>query len=276
MKQIPDDGLHRNIPAAEYHLLPAVSVSRAKTAERSMKHYHYALTHPTEQTAAMALGTATHTAILEPDRFEAEYAKSPKWDMRTKKGKEAAAQFELDHPDQIRLTEDEWDLITGMQAAVWEHPIASEILGGGGIVEASAVWTDPATGLRCKARPDLITMWDGWNHVVDLKTTKDASRKEFARQIANLKYYWQSAHYLDGLDIIAPASRCFSFLAVENTPPHGVAIYTMDESDIDQGRAELAKVIAAIAECERENVWPGYPAEITDIHMPAWAQREPE
>ena len=276
MKEIPEDGLHRDVPADDYHSWPALSVSRSKTAQRSLLHYHYALTHPTEQTAAMALGSATHTGVLEPDKFDGLYVKSPKFDMRKKVDKLAAADFELEHPDQTRLTETEWDLIAGMKDAVWSHPVAREMLGGEGIVEASAVWTDVATGMRCKARPDRITIHDGWNHVIDLKTTKDASRREFSRQLANLKYYWQAAHYLDGLDAIKAASRCFTFIAVENTPPHAVAIYTMDEGDIDQGRAELAKVVAGIAEAERENTWPGYPAEISEINLPAWAQRAPE
>ena len=276
MKEIPEDGLHRDVPADDYHSWHAHSVSRMKIAERSLKHYHHALTHPTEQTAAMALGSATHTGVLEPDKFDGLYVKSPKFDMRKKVDKLAAAEFELEHPDQTRLTESEWDLIAGMKDAVWAHPVAREMLGGEGIVEASAVWTDPATGMRMKARPDYITTFDGWNHVIDLKTAKDGSRREFSRAVANLKYYWQAAHYLDGLDVIAPASRCFTFIVVENTPPHAVAIYTMDEGDIDQGRAELAKVVAGIAEAERENTWPGYPAEVSEIQLPAWAQRSPE
>lgn len=276
MKEIPDDGLHRDVPAADYHSWKAISVSRTKTAERSLLHYHHEQTHPKEQTAAMALGSATHFGVLEPDEFDATYVKSPKWDMRTKKGKEAAAEFALEHEGKERLTEPEWDLVMGMQDAVWSHPMACAMLSGTGINETSVVWTDPATGMRCKARPDRITTFDGWHHVIDLKTTKDASRREFSRQIANLKYHWQAAHYLDGLGLIAPASRCFTFLAVENTPPHAVAIYTLDENDIDQGRAELAKVVAAIADAERANVWPGYPSEVSEINLPAWAQRDME
>ena len=277
MKAIPEDGLHRDVPADDYHAWQACNVSGTKVAGRSLLHYHYEQTHPKEQTAAMALGSATHTGVLEPDKFDALYVKAPKFDMRRKQDKLDSAQFELDHPDQMRLTEPEWDLVMGMQDAVWAHPVAREMLSHvSRIIEASAVWTDEATGLRCKARPDCITMFDGWNHVVDLKTTKDASRREFSRQIANLKYHWQAAHYLDGLYAISAASRDFTFLAVENTPPHAVAIYTLDETDVDQGRTELGKVIAAIADAERANAWPGYPAEVSAINLPAWAQREPE
>ncbi len=278
VKEIPADGLHRDVPAADYHAWqPAVSVSRTKTAGRSLLHYHYDETHPTDQTSAMALGSATHTGVLEPDLFDATYVKSPKFDMRTKVGKAAAAEFALENEGKERLTEPEYDLVMGMRDAVWAHPVAREMLSlSTRIIEASVVWTDEATGLRCKARPDCITMFDGWNHIVDLKTTKDASRDGFSRQLWSLKYFWQAAHYLDGCDAVAPASRAFTFLAVENSPPHAVAIYTLDESDVDQGRAELAKVMVAIADAERSNVWPGYPAEISEIHMPAWAQRSPE
>jgi len=276
MKTPSKKGLYKDVPAVAYHAWEALSVSRTKTADRSVLHYRYEQTHPKERTAAMALGAGTHFSTLEPDLFDATYVRAPKFDMRTNKGKEAAAQFALDNEGKERLTGSDYDLCLAMRDACWSHPIAREFLSGEGINEASALWKDTATGLRCKARPDRITMFGGYYHVVDLKTTKDASRSAFARQIANLKYHWQAAHYLDGLCAIEPAPRAFTFIAVENTPPHAVAIYTMDENDIDQGRAELAKVVAAIAAAERSNEWPGYPAEVTEISLPGWAQRSPE
>ena len=76
----------------QYHAdTSAISASGLKLFMRSPAHYYAAYLDPNrverQPTPAMRLGTATHCAILEPTRFNAEYAVIPESiDRRTKEG----------------------------------------------------------------------------------------------------------------------------------------------------------------------------------------------
>lgn len=59
---------------AEYHALQAIGHSSIVKAMRSPAHLREALDNPKQPTPAMELGTAIHTAILEPKIFREEYA----------------------------------------------------------------------------------------------------------------------------------------------------------------------------------------------------------
>jgi exodeoxyribonuclease VIII len=272
---IPDDGIHPGIPADVYHRWDAYSASSLKTAARSLAHYHHELTHPRDPTAALILGAATHACIGEPDKFAAEYAKAPKVDKRTKAGKAEWAEFATAHAEATILTADEYGLCEAMSAAVWAHPVASQMLKGEGKNELSVVWHDEDDA-PCKARVDRIQAWDGWTRVIDYKTAVDASPHGFARAIGQYRYDWQAAHYLDGLDTIQPRPRKFTFIAIEKEPPHAIGIYELQDWCLDQARDEVRAVKAAIRKAHETNEWPGYPAEVVELELPRWRWQSEE
>ena len=70
------------VPRAEYDAIEAISITRLKELRRSPQHYRYALEHP-KHTDALTLGIATHVAVLEPERFERDFAI---WTRRTDAG----------------------------------------------------------------------------------------------------------------------------------------------------------------------------------------------
>src|SRR5882762_1913718 len=75
--------IRSRVPAAEYHALPGISITRLKELKRSALHYQYRLDHPAV-TVPLTLGTASHCAVLEPERFERQFAV---WDRRTDSGR---------------------------------------------------------------------------------------------------------------------------------------------------------------------------------------------
>ena len=65
-----------------------ISASMVKQAlQGSKKQFDYAMNNSLE-TEAMLAGSAFHSMILEPDKFDSEYAFEPAMDRRTKAGKE--------------------------------------------------------------------------------------------------------------------------------------------------------------------------------------------
>jgi len=266
-------GLHRGVPYDVYARWDAVNHSTLRHFNRTAAHAREAIVNPSDQTEAQFLGHATHVAILEPDRFEAEFVAAPKFDKRTTEGKKGWAAFQAEHADATCMPKEEHDLCLRLRESVWAHPTAAELLKGAGFNEASAVWIDPGTGLRCKTRIDRLTSLAGWPVDVELKTTKDASRAAFGRDINYYRYHQQGAMQLDGLNALAPHERKFVFVAVEKEPPYCVAVYELEEDALQLGRDDYQKHLRMYAECLSTNRWPGYPDGIDYVSLPPWAFR---
>jgi len=77
IKILPSEGIYFNMPSAEYFALPYFSRSLAQKVRFSGKEVEHYLKNPTEETPAMALGTAIHSMFLEPKDFAETYVKAP-------------------------------------------------------------------------------------------------------------------------------------------------------------------------------------------------------
>lgn len=265
------DGIHKNLTRREYESIEAVNQSTLKLFAKTPAHAREAMLHPKPPTEAMNFGSALHAAILEPKRFEAEYIAAPKFDRRTKEGKEAWAAWEENNRDKEIISADDMGAIKFMQASCYADPVYKSLLTGAGTNEVAVIWTDVKTGLRCKALLDRVTQYAGYTVVLDIKSARDASELEFGRAVFRLGYHVQAAFYLEGLRVLAPTERRFFFGAVEKTPPYCVALYELDEEAIAQGRATVRRYLDSYAQCMATNVWPGYPSGVLPLALPSWA-----
>jgi exodeoxyribonuclease VIII len=266
-------GKYDNISLEEYHKLPAWSKTALDHINRSPAHYMEWLANPPDQTPAMAFGSALHCAILTPELYDKEYSVIPDFDRRTKAGREAYAQFLVDCPGRSFVSGVQAGQISCMKTAIFDHPLASQTLSNGE-AEQSFFWTDPKTGLECKARPDYFRN-DGI--VVDLKTCADATFKEFQRSAYNYRYHVQGAFFMDGI-FHATGKQCTDFvlIAVEKEAPYGIMVYRLDDLAIDAGRVAYERNLADIKE------WKEKPELYTTVYqhsqnpvellLPAWAE----
>jgi exodeoxyribonuclease VIII len=256
---------------AEYHRHPAVGKSHLDAIARSPLHYWARYIDPSrvepEPTAAMQLGTAFHTRILEPELFAKEYALAPAADRRTKDGKAAWADAAANGA--TLLSAADWDMLLGMDGSVRRHVGASRLLARAGAAETTHMWVDADTGIECKCRPDYLTD-DGW--VIDLKTTEDASPRGFAKSVATFRYHVQAAWYLDGVRATGHDPKGFVFIAVEKKPPYAVAVYSLDYEALGAGASEARRCLQRIAECRESDSWPGYDDAVQLLSLPAWAK----
>jgi exodeoxyribonuclease VIII len=269
--------VQRGLGMASYLAIDAASASLLHVlSTQTPMHAHVYMTTPREDTKALILGEAVHYAILEPELFDLRYAVPPKADKRTTAGKEAWAQWLAEHPTQVPLTADEYDAARGMLAATAAHGEALRYLEAEGANEITLTWTDEETGLACKARPDRVARVDGRTWVVDVKTCRSASPHGFAKAIAEYGYHRKSAWYLDALDLLDPRPRQFLFVATENKAPYALALYQLTDDAIQQGRTENRAALKLLATCKQSGIWPGYPADITYLDLPRWAQKGTE
>lgn len=269
------NGTKRHQTAKEYHAAPGASASRLRKFEVSPAHMKWAMDHPAPPTPAMVIGSAVHTAVLEPDLLDQEWGRIPDGDGRSKAVKDAKAKLtELYGADRI-LKPEAFDTVIGMRDAVLGNELACQLLDNAE-TEASYYWTDAKSGVDCKARLDLIVgnpMLPRWERcVVDLKTTTDASPKEFQRSAYNMGYHLQMAHYL-----AASERERFVFIVVEREPPHCVAIYELDNDALALGEKDRAYLLHRWAMCEENeavgfaNPWPGFPVDVQELSLPRWA-----
>lgn len=264
------------VPWDDYLALPGVSITRLKELRRSPLHYRHRLLHPKE-TPALVLGRAAHCAVLEPDRYERDHAV---WSRRTASGNLAPRNgqhweaFKAEHEGLALISEDEHAEAMAMQAAVRGNPDAMRLLAEGE-PEVTMRWS--AMGHACKGRLDWLTRFEGAPALVGLKSTRDCRERQFGRQAANLGYHLQWAWYLDGFKTITGSSDARVFeIAVESEGPHAVVVYEIPEEVLQQGFDEYTELLEQLAECERENRWPGPTPGIQTLTLPSWVYGEEE
>lgn len=272
-------GLHRNVPSDIYHgRHPGlVSKSALDLLNRSPAHYKAWLDGlEQEQTEALEFGGAFHIALLEPDRFASDVVVMPSFDefrdkagrLSTKEGKAAKAAWELANKGKSVVEESDRELMRAMVSAVHAHPLASKMVRNGE-PEVTVRWRDAETGLQCKARADYYVR--ARRMVVDVKTSFDASSDAFRKSVANYRYHVQDALYRAGFAAAGEPIDHFVFVVVEKRPPHAVAIYTLDSDAIQRGHAHATSGMQRLAECIRNDEWPGYPVTIQTLELPPWA-----
>ena len=251
---------------SDYYTIPAISASGLKLIKKSPAHYHAAQTTPRIATPAMALGSATHVAILEPHEFDNRYTVMPEGlDRRTKEGKAvyeaiiASGKQALSVPDMA--------LIKGMQQAVHSHPVTQQLWAIPHHIEKDIYFK--LRGLDAKMKPDFfIHPCDKFPNglILDLKTTPDASPSVFGAAVYRQDMAIQAAFYVDNY---MPRAD-FMWLAVEKTAPHLVAIYKCTPRVFEYGRELIADLLDTYEACMADGIWPGYADTVQDISLPGW------
>lgn len=264
----------RQMPAEDYHKVPALSAGGLKRLKQSPAHFYGAQLDParppSEPTASMVNGTLVHTLAFEPDEVDRRYVVKPLGlNLSTKGGKEWKEAQTL----QI-VSHEDMTAARRQAAALRALPDVAALLEQGE-AEVSAFWIDPATGAFCKCRPDWVSPAGDGVILVDGKTTTDASPEGFGRAIWNYAYHLQAAHYSAGYEL-ATGKRVlgFVFAVVESSWPHCAAAYMLDDSVMEKARAENLRLAELYVECLRTNTWPGYPRQIQPVNLPAWAMKE--
>ena len=104
------------------------------------------------------------------------------------------------------------------------------------------------------------------------------SRKEaFRRDAWKYGYHIQAGFYQMGVAISLGLDRYppFVFLAVEKSAPYGVAVYSASENFALVGRDRAGELLQRLKACRDAGLgaenWPGYPAELNELELPAWA-----
>lgn len=273
-----------------YHSGPGISKSHLDAiANVSPLHYWAKYIDPNrvraEPTAAMIMGAAVHSAVLEPDLFTTEYMTVPedapkratKAQLNAKKpSPDAVASieywtaFEKANAGRIILDAEDFKTCLAVRDAVYRHPVARGLLNGGKS-EQSFYAIDPETGELMKCRTDY--MHDSGAMIVDLKTTDDASPNGFGKSSANFRYPVQTSWYNGVLDAaFGEHPEDWVFLAVEKDPPYAVGIYFVEPDLLARAQIAARRDFMRIVEAKRSGQWPDYGMTPLPLALPGWSK----
>jgi hypothetical protein len=285
----------------QYLQLPAVSNSWLTTLKKAPAKLRAQLDGLVVErdSEALLLGKAVHTILLEPDTFASRFMLAGPCTAvlggGPRKGQQCGNPGKYNGPEEgwrcgqhkpttwahgvAVLNPDQWAICQGIRdnalakgSQYFNKRAFAALKVKGAEVELTGRWDDPATGEPAKLRGDSVA--DLSATCTDIKTCDDASPIVFPKKVYDFGYYRQQSHYGMGFDVLQRPMRHHLLIACEKVPPYLVAVYRVVDEVIKLGREEVRQLIDIYHECVVSGHWPGYPAKVMDIGLPAWGERQ--
>lgn len=251
-----------------YHSNAAVGSTKLKdfiSNERLLSGRYITGEIPHEETEAMREGTALHCAVLEPERFEAEYVVSPKFDRRTKVGKADSAAFAAANAGKRVLDAEQWELVRQMAQAIDDNQDARDLLSGAENEVTYRHWAEEyGLSLQCRVdadRPDCL---------IDIKRTADIGK--FRRTgVIDFGYDIQRALYdFVKRSVMGGPTLPFYFIAVEPVAPFEVGVFDMDDAFLNIGWSKVDAGLRRLRYCLDHNEFRRDQVGIQRLVAPRW------
>ena len=234
-----------------------VRYSHMRSMARSPAHALHAMQHDYEATLSMRIGKGAHSLLLGGPPVLCCPTKQ-------RRGKDFDAWFATQPSDAIVLSKKEHARAIAIHAAVSSNTLARQVLTvPGTLFEDTIIWEQ--SGRARRSTPDARTR----DHVVELKTCRDASPDRFRWDVARMGYDGQLADQAEAMRFIngvAPR-RCY-IIAVENNPPHLCTVHLLTDGTIERATKRNAQWLSQLLECEQTGKWPGYSDQILDLDVP--------
>ena len=259
-----------------YRAYDAWAASDIRLLAKSYGHYDHKLKYPEDYsyTAALRAGTIVHACVLEPERFDVEFAVPPEINKRTKAGKEEWAEWEEENGGKFALTQEEYDKAMVIRHHVLRNPRAKELFSGG-MAEVPILWEEDINGItyKMKGRADYVKIVGDQVLVLDLKTTQEATYDAFQRSIIKWDYSTQAQHYKRGFEHLYPDHEVsFIWVPVEKSPPYGCQIFQASEEIYAHGQRIREEGFRNLehGEADPNQLNLPYSDEIQRMKLPGW------
>lgn len=290
----------------QYHKeVPAISGSGLHTIYKfSPAHYKYA---ESEESPALAFGTAAHAMLLEPEAFNATYVRgfdasvypdslSGVKDMQSwlKERGQKVSGNKSDLIDRILAVEplthiadvleqryNQWnagkepikpelyDKIQSMRKTIFADEKCAAMLQGGH-AELSVV--GELDGVDVKVRPDLIT---GNGGLVNYKTTEDCHPERFGRKAYDYGYLLKASLEWDMFaKAYGQQPKFYILLSQEKKSPFAFKPYYLTEEQIELGRAQYRIALAVYEQCLANDRWPAYGTGPAELYLPDYIMNQ--
>ena len=274
---------------AEYHAnKDYLSASGMKVLKQSPA--HFINQEEDKDSDALRFGSAYHCLILQPEKFDNEFYvfddsaiidiligegfKSPRATNKYKEWQEAEM---LKIGVRTTISKDDYKRMERMRDVLMAHPYAKKLLTGG-VAEQGYMGklTTEVGDINVKIKPDYQK--EKGRLIIDLKTTRDASKEGFPRLAAESNYHIQAAFYADVLESYYNdgMSRSFIFIAQEKVAPFAFNLFECSPQFMSQGRYEYIQLLKLYKYCKDNDRWDGYQVfsesryGLLDLNLPSY------
>lgn len=262
------DGIYFDLDINDYHGNDThISSTIIKEAKKSMKHFEYYMNKEKETKSFFDFGNAFEICLLDKNRISEKIAifdhmERPEIDknFNSKLNKEWKEKFYYENKEKYIINYDGGEslrTIEGMLEACKSDRVINSALSN---IEyqASLFWTDQATGLKLKTRPDVVRMKR--NTIIDVKTCISANPHDFARQAIKFDYPMQAITQIEGCiqSGYMESVDSYFWLAVEKNEPYQAVLYEFELDDQKQAREMLYYTLRKIKRAYDEGEFKGY------------------
>ena len=264
------------IPDEQYRSMDALSQSMAKRLLDSGMRYRY---EQPMQTDAFRVGNLIDTMTLTPALAEERFIVTPDFaahpdnvdakgnpstSSRTTWAKEQMSLFGKRHSTQVFVSREEWQTASLLASRIRSKPMVKCWLENDAVKTQLAI-TGTIRGVECKMLSDLIVP----TTLIDLKSTKDASKRSFRGDFFRYRYGFQFAWYRmlanqNGYNI--SRDQCYVIAACK-LPPHDVVVYSIPERWIVDAEIDVATAVDRYKEYTAANNWPGADGGLDSISL---------
>jgi hypothetical protein len=232
-----------------------ISASNIKNFLHSPRYYYYKAFEEVRQPNKdserhFPIGSAVHEVILEPELFKSNYVIAPKFDMRTKLGKDSYAEFVENSKGKTILFEDEYEMAIKMGLSASGNDTFVDLIKDS-YRELSCYTIDEKTGLPLRMRPDSFSKTK--STITDIKTCRESSPSKFKWDVRSFGYAISSAFYMDFLK-----RENYVFCAIEKAPPYETALYVLDDEMVEYGRSQYRMALDLMKWSMDNNYWCSY------------------
>lgn len=265
-----------------------------------------------EQSKALMFGTGSHTALLEPERFDAEYARMPtKEDFGTQllvtvsdmnswakergiKGLSGKTKSEVikiirSTGEPVRIYDEErlFAELNTKGRTLLEGDDYDAIMQMRAVIHANSYYSSLLSGAYSevsilgellgepsKVRFDCLTKG---GDIIDYKTTVSAKPDEFFRHAARLGYFMKMAMQHDMfVAAYGHAPRSVNLLVQEKKEPFIPALIRLTDEQLRIGRIQLNGAMEIYKACKKANSWPGYSMgnPVIEMETPEWFKKQ--
>lgn len=241
-----------------------LSYSSLKEFAKSPKHYLDYLNRKKETTPAMLFGSMIHCLLLEPFKFDDQFAVMGNIDRRTTEGKKAYNEFVENSAGKDVVTESDYnDAKNIVNNAMSNKEIADAV--------------NNCSAFEQEFRTEIFELpirgfFDGVadDYILEVKTTNDATPKTIINDFYNRQYHMQAGLY----NLVA--EKPIKYLIIETKAPYDSYIASPSNDYIENGKNFLLDNIESFKYCMEYNDFNrGYDYHYESpivIDLPKWAK----
>nr|DAN88330.1 MAG TPA: Exodeoxyribonuclease 8 [Caudoviricetes sp.] len=265
-----------------------------------------------EQSKALVFGAGSHTALLEPERFEAEYARMPtkedfgaellvtvsdmnSWakerGIKGLSGKTKAEVIKIIRStgEPVRIYDEErlFAELNAKGRILLEGDDYDAIMQMRAVIHANSYYSSLLSGAysevsilgellgeSSKVRFDCLTRG---GDIIDYKTAVSAKPDEFFRHAARLGYFMKMAMQHDMfVEAYGHAPRSVNLLVQEKKSPFIPALIRLTDEQLRIGRIQLLSAMEIYKACKKASSWPGYSMgnPVIEMETPEWFKKQ--